>query len=293
MKQKLLNYAFTVMMVWGGFAQSELKLSYSLKECLNIALKNNLDLKSTHLNADREKVNHQRSKANLLPTINGNFSLGVNNGRSIDPFTNDFINQEFTFSNAGLNLDATIFNGFRLINTVKQNKLNRLASEMEKEAVRQDLVLQVTLAYLQVSNSKDNLKLAKQRLETTDKQLQIQEDFYNNEVGNPADFTDIVAQKTIDETSIVVAESALNNAKLALVQLLNVNSEFSLDTEDLLLDIEHYAFSADQVYEDALKNMATFKANELRVDAAKKGGNAVVIGGGLLGLEAAAGLKMQ
>ncbi|WCO02315.1 TolC family protein [Psychroserpens ponticola] len=271
MKQKTIIYAFMMMMVWGGFAQSELEISYSLEECLSMALKNNLDLKSTHLNADREKVNHQRSKANLLPSINGDFNLGVNRGRSIDPFTNDFINQEFTFSNVGLNLDATIFNGFRLINTVKQNQLNRLASEMENEAVKQDLVLRVTLAYLQVSNSKDNLRLAKQRLETTEKQMKIQEDFYNNEVGNPADFTDIVAQKAIDETSIVVAEIGLNNAKLSLTRLLNINNELTLDTEDLLLDIDHYAFSADQVYADALKNMATFKANELRVDAAKKG----------------------
>lgn len=260
-----------ILMVWEGFAQNKPEISYSLEECISIALQNNLDVKATNLNANREKINHQQSKANLLPSINGNMNLGVNTGRSIDPFTNDFINQELTFSNLGLNLDATIFNGFRLLNTVKQNKLNRLAAEMEKEAAQQNLVLRVTLAYLQVSNAKDNLKLAEQRLETTVKQIKIQEEFYNNESGNPADYTDILAQKTIDETSILVAQSAFNNAKINLIRLLNLDDNPNIDTSGALMDITNYSLSADEVFNDALNNLATFKASELRIDAAKKG----------------------
>ena len=260
-------------MGWAGFAQNQIENSYSLEDCIAIALENNLDLKSATLNANTEKINFQQSKANFLPSINGNFNIGVNDGRSIDPFTNDLIDQKFTFSNAGLNLDATIFNGFRLINAAKQNKLNKLAADMEKEAAQQDLVLRVTLAYLQVLNSRDNLQLAKQRLETTNKQLKIQQEFFENESGNPADYTDIVAQKTIDETGIIVSESTLNNAKLSLVRLLNLNDEIRLDAQGLMLDISQYELSADEVYSDALKNLATFKARELRIDAAKKGVN--------------------
>lgn len=256
-----------------AYTQDQIKASYSLQDCIEIALENNLDLKSASLNASTEKINFQQSKANFLPSINGNINLGVNTGRSIDPFTNDFVNQEFTFSNAGLNLDATIFNGFRLINEAKQNKLNKLAADMEKEAAQQDLILRVTLAYLQVLNNRDNLKLANQRLEATNKQLKIQEDFYKNESGNPADYTDIVAQKTIDETSIIVSQSALNNSNLNLVRLLNLDNKIDLDPKDLILDITKYELTADEVYSDALSNLATFKARELRIDAAKKGVN--------------------
>jgi len=271
MIQKPFIYTIIVLMGWVGFAQNEIQNSYSLEDCITIALANNLDLKSAALNVNTEKINFQQSKANFLPSINGNFNIGVNTGRSIDPFTNDFVNQEFTFSNAGLNLDATIFNGFRLINAAKQNRLNKLAAEMEKEAAQQDLILRVTLAYLQVLNSRDNLQLAKQRIETTNKQLKIQKEFYENESGNPADYTDIVAQKTIDETSIVVSESALNNAKLNLIRLLNLDDNISLESKDLMLEITQYELSADDVYSDAMKNLATFKARELRIDAAKKG----------------------
>ncbi len=257
--------------VYIGFTQEGTKKKYTLKDCITIALENNLDVKSSTLNAKTAKINYKQSKTNILPTLNGNYNIGVNNGRSIDPFTNDFINQELTFSNAQLNLDATIFNGFRLLNTIRQQRLNNRASEIEVEESKQTLILNVTLAYLQVLNNKDVLELAKNRLKTTIDQLKRQETLYNEELGNPADFADIKGQKAIDETSILIAESGLKNAELNLMSLLNVTDSFSIDVTDVLLNFENYTYSPEDIFKDALKNLATFKANTLRVEAAKKG----------------------
>ncbi|NIX65616.1 TolC family protein [Gaetbulibacter sp. S0825] len=254
-----------------GHAQDINRKSYSLDECISIALENNLDLKSANLRANSTKINHQQSKANLLPSVNGDFNIGVNDGRSIDPFTNDFINQELTFSNARLNLDAIIFNGFRLINTVRQERLNRQASEQETDEAKQNLILEVTLAYLQVLNNRDVLELAKKRLDVTNNQLQRQEEIYREEVGNPADYTDIKAQKTLDETNILNLESALNNSKLNLRRLLNLDENIYIETIDLLINFERYELSSEDVFNDALNSLATIKAKETRVEAAKKG----------------------
>jgi outer membrane protein len=254
-----------------AFSQSEASKVYTLEDCIGIALENNLDFKSSVLNSNTAVVNFKQSKANVLPTLNGNYNIGVNTGRSIDPFTNDFINQELTFSNARLNLDATIFNGFRLLNTIRQQRLNKQASELEIEEARQTLILNVTLGYLQVLNSRDILELAKKRLEATNKQFKRQEDLYNEAVGNPADFADIKGQKTIDETTILVSESSFNNAKINLMQLLNFDSKFEISTTDILLNFEKYDKSSEDVFNDALNNLATFKAKELRVESSKKG----------------------
>ncbi|MGC1203544.1 MAG: TolC family protein [Flavobacteriaceae bacterium] len=271
MIHKKIIYVIIVLISLKGYTQNTLEKSYSLEACISIALENNLDLKSTYLNANSAKVNYQQSKANLLPSINGNFNLGVNDGRSIDPFTNDFINQELTFSSLGLSLDATIFNGFRLLNTLKQNSLNKKASELEIEAAKQDLVLNVTLSYLQVLNAEAILDLNKARLEATNKQLKIQEGFYKNEFGNPADYADILGQVANDETSILVSESNLNNAKLSLSRILNLETGLIINTEGFILDFETYNLSADEVYKEALQNLATFKARAFRIEAAKKG----------------------
>lgn len=271
MSLKSIIYISAFLLSFTGFTQRKDTEKYSLDQCIAIALEKNLDLKSTTLRANTALINHRQAKANILPSLNGNYNIGVNNGRSIDPFTNDFINQELTFSNARLNLDATIFNGFRILNTVKQQRYNRLASEMEIEEAKQTLILNVTLAYLQVLNQTDVLTLAKDRLVATNKQLNQQEDLYNEEFGNPADFADIKGQKTIDETNILIAESSLNNVKLSLAQLLNTDADITADKASILLDFKEYTLSSEDVFKDAMQNLATFKAQELRVKAAKKG----------------------
>ncbi|MHA7059518.1 TolC family protein [Aquimarina sp. M1] len=271
MSPKSIIYISIFLFHYIGFSQGKDIKKLSLEQCITIALENNLDLKSTVLNTSTATINYKQSKMNLLPTLNGNYSIGVNNGRSIDPFTNDFINQELTFSNARLNLDATIFNGFRLLNTVRQQQLNKRASEMEIEEAKQNLVLNVTLAYLQVLNRKDVLALAKTRLVATNKQLKQQQDLYDEEIGNPANYADIKGQKSIDETSIIVAESDLNNATISLARLMNVTKDISIDKTSVLLDFEKYTLSAEDVFNEAMQNLATFKAKELRVKAAKRG----------------------
>ena len=107
MKRNHIIFLFNIFLSLVGYTQDLNQKSYSLDECISIALENNLDLKSASLRANSAKVNHQQSKANMLPSINGNFNLGVNDGRSIDPFTNDFINQELTFSNMGAFIPQT------------------------------------------------------------------------------------------------------------------------------------------------------------------------------------------
>jgi outer membrane protein len=271
MSLKLIIYLLLFLFQHVIYSQVETEKKYTLNQCIALALENNLNLKSTELVANSADIDLKQSKANMLPSLNGNYNLGVNNGKSIDPYTNRFIDQKLTFSNANLNLDFTVFNGFRLLNSMKQDKLNKQASDSEIEEAKQDLILRVTLAYLQVLNNRDLLELAKRRLIATNEQLKRQEDLYNEEVGNPADYADMVGQKSIDETNILSSESALNNAKLNLVRILNLQDGFTIDTQDLIMSLDGYSYSSEEVYNDALQNLATFKAKTLRIDAARKG----------------------
>ena len=274
MFKKIIYIGICILVYSSSYSQENIKALYSLNDCIDIAIKNNLDLKSSTLRAETSEVNFKQSKANVLPNLNANYNLGVNNGRSIDPFTNDFINQELTFSNAGLNLNLTVFNGFRLMNTIKQNKFNMQAAEMEIEETKQNLVLDVTLAYIQILNSKDLVELAKAILETTRKQLTRLNVLYKEEVGNPADFTDMQGQYALDEMSVINAENALKTGILNLIQLLNIddsNSEIVFESIEGFIESEKYKLSATEVFNDALENLATFKSKELRIDAADNG----------------------
>ena len=202
-----------------------------------------------------------------------NYNYGLNDGRNIDPFTNGFVNEQLSFSNLGLNLNFNVFNGLRIKNSIKQSKFNLQASEMEIEEEEQNLILEVTFRYIQILNGKDLLNLSKSRLETTKGQLDRLEAHYNQGFGNPADYTDMLGQYATDEIGIINATNTLEEAVLNLIRLLSTDPDSDLLFEDIegLVENEKYQYSADQVFNDALLNLATFKAKRLRIDAADSG----------------------
>ena len=262
---------FFILCFSTGFAQDNNPRQITLDESIKLALGNNLDLKTSVYTQQRSKVNLRQSKADMLPDINANYNIGTNTGRSIDPFTNGYINQELTFSNAGLAVDAVIFNGFQLLNRVRQNKLNLQASQMEVEEAKQNLILNVTLAYLQALNNRDLVKLAENRMATTSEQVTRLQTLYNEEVGNPADFSDIQGQFALDKTNLLEARNNYESSLLDLKRLMNIDAEISLSNTGDISGMEKYGFSLKDIFETAIENLYTFKARKLRVEAAEKG----------------------
>src|SRR5688572_5408400 len=122
----------------------------TLKECIETGIKNNFDVLQSTLDAEVARANWQQAKANLYPDLNGNLTHGKNQGRSIDPFTNQYINQNVNFANYSLNSGVVLFNGLRLINTLKQRSLGLKAAEMDLQQQKDDLTIRILLTYLQV-----------------------------------------------------------------------------------------------------------------------------------------------
>lgn len=242
----------------------------SLKECIEIAIRNNINLKRANLQEETATLNFKETRSEVLPRLNGSYNYGINNGRSIDPFTNDYIDQKLNFSNAGLNLDTQIFNGFELRNSIQRDRFNMKASEAETKAERQQLILDVTLAYFQVLNNRDLLELAKLRLESTRQQTDRLQTLNEQGQGNPADYTDIKGQVNNDQTIVVDAENNLYQSKLELAQLLNVDSEIYVEEFQISPELEKYQLSAKETYEASLKYLATFEARRLRIEAAEE-----------------------
>ena len=246
-------------------------ITYNLQECIDIALKNNLDFKSAQLQTQSADVNFKQSKNALLPTLNGNYSIGQTSGRSIDPFTNSYINEKLTFSNAGLRLGATVFNGFNLINQLRQQKLNLLASEMESEDQRYNLILNVTLAYLQVMNTKDLYTLAQNRLKSTNEQLERLKSMFDENMGNPAEYRDFQGLKSNDDANLINSRNNFEDSKLSLMELLNIDIYIDIAAIDVPISFSAYEETFENVYVQALQNMAIVKAGEYRLEASKKG----------------------
>ena len=266
---KFLKILFIGLLTMHLSAQESIP-NYNLQECIDIALQNNLDLKSAHLNSRSAEVNFKRSRNALLPSINGSYNIGKASGRSINPFTNTYIDEKLTFSNAGLNLNTTVFNGFRLLNQWKMEKLNWKAAELEKEDQRLNVILNVTLAYLQVVNTQDLYNIAKNRLQSTQDQLNRLDAMHEEDMGNPAEFRDFQGLKATDEANLITAKNNFDDATTVLKELINVQSNFTVTGIDIPDNFDVYNNSLENVYSQALENIAIVRAGEFRLQASKK-----------------------
>ena len=110
-KRITLFISFWLVVISMGFAQNSQQSQFTLNDCILLALENNNDLKSSKLQTKSAIINYKQSKNELLPNLNMNYNIGVNDGRSIDPFTNSYNNQELTFSTLGGNLSSAILMG--------------------------------------------------------------------------------------------------------------------------------------------------------------------------------------
>jgi outer membrane protein len=268
MFQKFTCLLFIFIAV-SAYAQDSM-VRLNLEEAIEIALENNLDVKSSTLRAKTSAVEFKQTRNSRLPDVNANYNYGLNNGRSIDPFTNTYIDEELTFSNAGIGLGVTIFNGFQIKNRIQRDRLNLQAAEMEVQEARQEMVLNVTLTYFQVLNNKDLLRLARARRVATEEQVERLKTLDNEGEGSPANYIDIQGQLANDYALIADAENNLKSSKLELKRLLNIQSNIEVSPENFSNEPVGYSFSADEVFKESLENLATFKADQLRIEAAKE-----------------------
>ena len=269
MRSRILNVVFLLMVIEVSSQNGKM----TLKQCIETALTNNIEVKQAGLQADAAEVNLSQAKANRLPDLNGNFGYGFNQGRNVDPLTNSYINQQLTSSNVGLSSGVILFNGMRLQNLIKQNSLTHEASKMDLQQSKDNLTLNVILAYLQVLSNEDILTTAKAQADVTKKQVERMDVLVKE--GAMANYllADLKGQLGNEEISIISSENALQQSKLALCQLMNIdyNSGLQLEKTDIEFPSSKYANNAADVYQTSLQNLALIKANELRIQSAEKG----------------------
>jgi outer membrane protein len=253
------------------FSQTNEKV-YSLKQCVDIAIANNTQVKQSELQMQSAYIGKQQSISNLLPTLNGNIDQGINEGRSINPFTNTYINQQVIYSSYNLSAGIPLFNGLRLQNSIGQNNYAYQAGRLELQQAKETLTLNVILAYLQVLNQIDLLAQATNDAEVAKRQVERLAILYSAGAISPSQYYDLKGQWAANRLTITDNTNALETAKLTLAQLMNMQYDKNMQLEKL--SIEELAqldtTSPSSITETAMQ-LSIVKAAELRTKSAKKG----------------------
>ena len=244
----------------------------TLQQSVETAFANNPTVKQNEFLLQAAGVNLNQSKSNLIPRVNGSINHYLNQGRSIDPANNGYINQQNTTANYSLSSDVTLFNGFLLMNNLKRNQYAYEASKMDWQQAKDKLMLDVVLAYLQMLTNTDLLEQARRQSDVTKQQVDRLITMNKEGAIKPSDLSDLRGQFANDQLAFISAQNALDQARYSLAQLMNVPYNKDLTVTRIGVDQFdiNYGNSADSIYEAALQQLAIIKAADLRSKSLEK-----------------------
>jgi len=251
---------------------------WSLEECVTYAIGHNPDMKASELNLEADKANQVQAKMNRLPTGSIGVSHGVNAGRSIDPFTNQPVTQQFQTTDAGLNAGLNLFSGLQVQNLIRQMNLSFKASQQDLQQTQNTVSLNVALAYLAILQNEEMLEIAQQQVSTSKSQLARADKLVAVGAMAQSTLADLKVQAGNDELERINAVDNLATAKLQLMQLMNLPAVPNFQIQRLSVQglVETgYDKSAEEVYAIAEKIQPGIIGADLRVKSAQRGVQAV------------------
>ena len=196
---------------------------WSLKRCLDYAKETNITLQQAELNTQSSQIALTQSKAARMPNLNGNINGGNNFGYSVNPFTNQFQSQSIQSLNAGIGSNVTLFNGFRISNTIKQSQIDLNVNELNQKQAEYDLALNVTLAYLNILRNGEIVESAELQVNSTKEQLERTSKLVRAGSLAQADLIQLESQLATDELQLVNAQNQLAMSYLTLQQILRLD----------------------------------------------------------------------
>ncbi|WP_442265105.1 TolC family protein [Tenacibaculum sp. ZS6-P6] len=270
MKNKKLLLLFPFLLV-SILSYSQKK--WTLKECVDHALKNNIQVKINELNVQVAEKDVKSNKANFLPSVNASTGGSLNFGSTFDPVSNDRVSTTTFGGSLSLGVSYTVFNGFRNLNTYKQAKLGVERSKLDLEVIENDIALRVVNTYLNVLFAKENLEVARFQADISKKQIEGAQAQFDSGSIPKGDLLNIQSTAANDAQNVVTQENSLNIALLNLSQLLQVSYEgFEVATIEIGSPSAALLYSSsNEVYQKALKSRPEIERAKLSIENSEFG----------------------
>ncbi len=246
--------------------------TYTLLDCIDIALNNNLNIKQQQINNQQRNVAYSQARADLLPSVNANANQNFIFGRSIG-LDNVYENTNSSQTNFGIGADITLFDGLRMKHNIDARRAEMHASEADLEKVQDDIIMAVSTAFLQALLNKELLAIAENQTITTKEDLKRRKNLVESGRMAQGELFEIEAQIAREELERIQAESNLKLALLDLAQIMELDSYNNFDiiappAEDLIN--ETALLPSQTVYESALVNRPQIRSMKHRIESIEK-----------------------
>ncbi len=265
-------YIFILLLLLTIAGKAE-NLSWTLKECIQHALQNNLDHYQYQLGVESSAIESRQARLNLLPTFSASSSAGISYGRTVDPSSNGYVNTDYFSSSVGLGASLTVFRGFILQNQIGYEKYLSEASEWEQINNADELAFKVMIAYYDLIYYDGLEAIALEQLELSEFNLHKTEKQIETGLKAKADLAEMSATFEKEKLYQLQARNNAEEARLKLSQYLNLGEGQSVavpETEtDFDLVMSHQP-AADSLYQAFVLQSPYVKIAEAKLNAAEK-----------------------
>lgn len=265
MKYRILLASLLSLPMWG---QQKL---WSLTDCINYAVNNNITVKKTQLGQQTAAINLDQAKNNRLPAVSGNISANANHGSVINQITNNRVNQTTITNSMGVSASMPLYEGNKLNLQIERATLALEQNDLYVKEAQNNITLSVLEAYLQALYQYENIAVAKNTALSSEEQLAQAQQKYENGAIAKIDLIEIETQHANNEYNVVLAKNQYENQVLTLKQLLELppGTEFGIEIiqkEDVSAPIAN----KEEVYRQALEQLPTTKIYEKQKELAQK-----------------------
>ena len=256
-----------------GIQVSAQDKKWTLEECVDYAIKNNISIQSSELDLKNATINKKDAFGAFLPSVNANASHSWNIGLNQNITTGLLQNQTTQFTSAGLSVGVDIYNGLRNQLQLRKSNLAIIASQYQLIKIQEDIALNVANAYLQILFNKENLKVQQQQKAYNLTQLERTKQLVEAGVVPQGDLLDIKATAASDTQRVIAAQNALLISKLSLAQLLRFDDfkNFDIDENQIpSLNQEILMQSSESIAQKAKETRTELKIANSNVKLAEK-----------------------
>lgn len=242
----------------------------------------NISVRKSRIAAAESAVDLKTARAALFPDLSFSSGHSVVN-RPYQETTNSIVSGSNIISTGnrtsytgsyGLNASWTLYNGGRLTNAVKQEKLNTRVADLEVSVSENSIRESIAQLYMQILYASEAVAINESTLELSAAQLERGQRLLEAGSIAKSDLAQLQAQADADRYQLVAAQTALQEYKLQLKQLLELDGEEEmnigtpdLDDADVLVPLP----AKRDVYAAALTHRPEIESRRLSIEAADLG----------------------
>ncbi|WP_419033715.1 TolC family protein [Parabacteroides goldsteinii] len=258
-------------------AEDDMPKQWTLRNCIDYALEHNITIRRNRINVESTQEDVKTAKADFLPSLSGNISQRIVNrpnsaSGTIISGDNITTSESKTSYNGSYGIDAnwTVYNGSKRVNTLKQQQLNSRIAELTVDESENSIEENITQLYVQILYSAEAVKVNESTLEVSRKEFERGQELFNAGSIASSDLAQLEAQVSNDNYQLVTSQTTLQNYKLQLKQLLELDGDFEMDLFLPPLDDCSVLIplpTKDDVYQSALNLRPEIESSKLNIEA--------------------------